>query len=254
MLFRKKNKIAIIGSSHITSLKRYTDSSDYKNNLKLTFFGGPGVSLRLLKADKDRLVTNDKNLKKSLLTTSGDISDFIDSSSYNAFYLHGLLSGSNLVKTIINIDNHFATGGFLSQALIEEIFNELIQDTLLHNIILKLRKVTDKPIFVSSAPLPSELITKTQKTYRIDDNRIPHCEELLNAFERLLSIYLSSHEAHYLSLPSASKSRAIFTINDYMSGSKPLHDAVLKSQAQHDLIHANASYGKLLIKALEKAI
>ncbi|UTW60014.1 hypothetical protein KFE96_06820 [Kordiimonas sp. SCSIO 12603] len=254
MLFRRKNKVALLGSSHITALKRFVDSSDYTGSFKFTFFGGPGQSMRLLKAEDGKLSSNDKNLRDSFLKTSGNITNEINPEKYKSFYLHGLVSGSMLVQTIIKMDTYIKEGGFLSNALIEETFEKFIHGTLLHTTLEKLRQVTDKQAYVSLAPLPSEFITKTQKIYRFDDDRIDTCKQLLGMFEACLSRYLEKFGAQYIAQPDKSITRGIFTINDYMTGSKPLNDAVLKSQSQHDLIHANALYGELLVKALQKAI
>ena len=156
MLLRKKrpSKVCVIGNSHITALKRHWDNDPHKKQWTPTFFGTSSIALKGLRVEGEILTPPSKASMASFERTSGGMMK-IDCTQFDEFYLHGMISGSALAKMIFDIDTSSERGMALSSAFTEEIITTFYDESLLKLVALKLRAATDKPIFVSSGPLPS---------------------------------------------------------------------------------------------------
>lgn len=133
-------KICIIGNSHVGALKRAWDIKPH-HSIDVDFFAARGASLRDLTVKRNALVPATRTLKSALKFTSGGKAR-IEPERYDGF----LVYGAQAKHIIFNKDNHY------SKAVIQAALHDHVQDTVSFAIITRLRRVTEKRIYLGHHP------------------------------------------------------------------------------------------------------
>ena len=138
-------KVCIIGSSHTASLKLGWDLvKDEFPNLELVFFASLGGTMRSLRAVNGKLVAVDPRVADRMSFTSGGHKS-IDPQDYDAFLIYGLkLFVPRLERGI-------------SLAVMKEVIRNTVEQGLTEKTVGRLRKVTDKTIWIGACPLETTL-------------------------------------------------------------------------------------------------
>ena len=244
-------KVCVVGNSHITALKRYWSKVSHADFWNPTFFGANTISLKGLKSRNGILAASGKSCKNSFSRTANGL-DHIVVENYDCFYLSGTLSGSNLAKMVYQIDQCHADGMPLTSQFIQDLALEFYQGSLLQRLGETFRSATDKPIFASAGPLPSEKISNSKGGLRIESGRTLAYQKLLDYFEQTISSLAAESGVQYIEYPRASRAEVLFNTHNVMIGSQALSGKTNKELPQHDLIHGNAEYGKLVFDQIVK--
>lgn len=136
-------KIAVIGNSHIGSLKRGMDMMKAKEVLyDLCFFGARGDGLKSLTVEDSSLVPSDEGTADAIAFTSGG-ERRIDTDGYDAFLLYGMEARPFFI----------AEDRYYSSAVLDRAVDDVVEGSLSYNTLQKLRTITDKPIYIGHNPM-----------------------------------------------------------------------------------------------------
>jgi hypothetical protein len=138
-----KMRICVIGDSHAASLKRAWDGmAELHAEFELQFFCARGLELSGMIVDELRLVPNSESLAGTLRFTARG-GDHIDPNKYEIFLLYGLGCYPYFPQT----------DAFHSRATIAAALRESAKATLSFELLLRLRTITAKDIYVGHRPL-----------------------------------------------------------------------------------------------------
>ena len=234
--WRKKVKIAVIGNSHIASLKRGYETLSRRSAHELVFFGGRGLALKDMEVDDCCLVPTSNASRKSISFTSGGI-DRINVNDFDAFLLYGLEAKALIVPQ----------SRFYSDAVIRRSAYDVVHEKLCYEILLKLRSITEKPIFIGHNPLRGA----HKKPGNSDTSSYERGIEYLN---QIVYAHLNA-----LVIPQPKKTIVHGDSTDilYAQGSKRLAIGDDNDDALHptiDVTHMNDAFGALWLKSFFKKI
>ena len=172
-------KICVLGNSHLASMKTGWDLvRDATPEYELTFFGAPKAMMDDLFLEGNALMPGTEKLKRKLAMFS-EGSESIDLDAFDAFVVVGLQFGPRRLAQLYRTHRpvSFEWRGPLNNlapmvskeqqvtAISERLFNDAmiagLTDTMAIRIIDMIRDVTEKPIFLVSAPYFSELALET---------------------------------------------------------------------------------------------
>ncbi len=226
-------KLCVIGNSHIASLKVAWDKELHRQypEIQPVFFGARGGMLFFLRTSRRKLLSIDEDLSKSLRFTSGGDGE-IDPKLFDAFLIYGVDSD---VQDMLGLEN-----GAFSEAVQQATFEEFWQGRPALKLALKLRSITDKPIYVGLQPLPSS-------------NAIPDlpanayggfCAKSAELVFQPLALTLVGQPGHTLADGGCTNAAFangsdLLQANPEMAGAK--HDAA-------DTIHMNADFGAIWLR------
>jgi hypothetical protein len=174
-----KMKICVLGNSHLASMKTGWDLvRDTTPEYELTFFGAPKAMMDDLSLEGNALVPGTDKLRRKLSMFS-EGSESIDLDSFDAFVVVGLQFGPRRLAQLYRTHRpvSFEWRGPLNNlapmvskkqqvtAISERLFNDAmiagLTDTMAIRIIDMIRDVTEKPVYLVSAPYFSELALET---------------------------------------------------------------------------------------------
>lgn len=136
-------RICVLGDSHIAALKLGWDKiASQHPNFELVFFADRLDGLKGMYTKDGILHPDNDELASSISHTSGGI-NHIDPFSYDLFLLYGLAARPNLRRW----------GVFYSEAVTQLALDDLVISRLSHTLLLRLREITDKPIYLGHVPL-----------------------------------------------------------------------------------------------------
>lgn len=147
-------KIAVIGNSHIGSLKRGADMiapQDIPHDLR--YFGARSNGLKDLRTEGTSLVPTSDEVTNAIAFTSGGETR-IDTDAYDAFLLYGMEARPFFAP----IDR------FYSSAVLARALKDVFEGSLSHLMLGKLRAITDKPIYVGHNPMRARSKIKVRRT------------------------------------------------------------------------------------------
>jgi hypothetical protein len=136
-------RVCLIGNSHSACLKLAWDSLKVRYpQITLTFFAQRGAGIADLEPRDGVLVPATEPLKKAITHTSGGHSQ-IDLQDFDAVLIVGLTCGYPLVNS------HYSYAAAL------QTLRDLTPKTVAFELIDKIRRISDLPIFVVHQPLRS---------------------------------------------------------------------------------------------------
>ena len=224
-------KICIIGNSHVGALKRAWDAESYPS-IEIVFFAARGARLRDLTVKRKVLVPATRSLKNALKFTSGGISR-IDPKQYDYF----LIYGAQAVHLLLCKDSSY------SQAVLRDTAKDHVQNTVSFELIKKLRKITDKKIFIGHHPLYA-----AESLQHRDISA-----EYLDGIDQLNRVAYSELNCEMIAQPPETIVNGYFTDPIYTKGSKrltvnPAREG--KLHPENDKTHMNEKFGKMWLESL----
>jgi hypothetical protein len=221
-------KIAVLGNSHIASLKRGMGLLDgAAQQHELVFFGARSAGLDDLAIDGRTLRPVKGALAQSLAFTSGG-PEAVDTDLYDGFLLYGMGARPFFVR-----DNAFYSQGVIARAL-----KDVAEHSLSYRTLAKLRKMTDKPIYIGHNPMRAAPIQD------VSQDPAPYMRgiDLLN--DRVYNIL----GARMFPQPAKTVVNGNATAMAFTQGSKRLAIGDKLDDALHpatDLNHMNDEFGSL---------
>lgn len=230
--------ICIIGNSHVGALKRAWDCfpSERKATLNITFFAVGSKGMKYLEAKEGKLVSKNKNLTDALIYTSGGKSEIIPS-EYDIFLLYGLFA-----KAYFNENSSLYTKAALNCAL-----NDTVTDQLSFEVLLKLRSITEKKIYVGHNPFKASLS---------DTSTLVH-DGYLTGLELLNEVVYKKYNSEILPQPLVTICNKKFTNPIYTKNSKKLATGKKEDNElhpEHDNFHMNDEFGSIWLSDFIKLI
>lgn len=168
-------RLCVLGNSHLASMKTGWDLlRDQHPELDLTFFGAPKAMMEDLSLEGNALVPGNDKLAGKLRTFSGGLGQ-VDLDAFDAFVVCGLQFGPRRLVQLYRTHRPMsfewreplvdlapmASKEQAVTAISERLFNDALiaglTDTMAIRIIEMIRDVTEKPVFLVSAPFFSEL-------------------------------------------------------------------------------------------------
>ncbi|MCP4397976.1 MAG: PqqD family protein [bacterium] len=222
-------RVAFIGDSHLAPLVLAAGSMDL-GRLRPTFFADVLQQLRHLQVSNGCLHAGDENQRRRFLETSGG-SEMIDPKRFDLFILMGL--GFEFPFDCM-------WKQFYSQAVVEQTIRDQIPQSLAFSTLMKLRRVTDRPVWLLHKPLfdPSHSKQKLQV--------ITYAGFLALADEvfRLLSASVLSQPEEtriddHFSFPELSRSPV--SIDNHSGETRPV---------ESDGHHKNEAFGQAVVRDL----
>lgn len=224
-------KICVIGNSHVGSLKRAWDLiAPSFSEIKLTFFAHRAEGLSGLRIDEEKLVAGDESLKKALEFTSGG-SGKIDPVSFDCFLLYGL-----------GAQSYFKVPSVFSEQVINASFNDVARHTLSFQILILLREITDKPIYIGHTPLKAAV-----KNKNISDN----VELYLEGISMINDGFYQLFDAKLVHQPCVTIVNGGYTNIDYTKSSKRLAVGYSNDDELHpghEVVHMNDVFGRIWLE------
>lgn len=134
-------KICILGDSHSAGFRlAWNDLEHTQKNAQLTFFVDRGIWLTELEAGEQALVPSNDRIRQVIAHTSGG-HETVHFPSYDLVLFVGLIWGYPRVD------------GYFSRASVRQALTDYLPTSVGFNILQKVRKVSDIPVFISHSPL-----------------------------------------------------------------------------------------------------
>lgn len=227
-------RIAVIGNSHGACLRQAINSDLFKPDdagLSVEFFLSPQLTIRHLVVEGRSLLARDPELIRKM-NLVGCANTTIDTAKFDAF----LVMGAQFA--VLPIDP------WLSEAVKTAAVQDQMRATICWSLVRhKLRKITDKPIFVGHQPLPAE---------KPEDLRARHPR--MESYERALIRYealFAEADAQTAFQPQETR-EGMTTASRFSLGSRQLLDD--KPHDEKDINHMNEEYGAIYWRSLVKLL
>jgi hypothetical protein len=233
-----KTRICIIGDSHAASLKRAWDGmATLHDEFELRFFCARGLELSGMVVDDLRLIPNSESLARTIRFTAGG-GDQIDPREYDTFLLYGLGCQPYFVQTDV----------FLSQSTLAAALRDFAKPSLSFELLLRLRAVTAKDIYVGHQPLEAAK----------PDSPADEMSVYSSSLRRMNEILYRPLRATIVSQPLDTIAGGRFTNSSFSKGSRRLAVGDNLDDELHpddDHLHMNDEYGsRWLTKFLTKEL
>lgn len=249
-------RVCVIGNSHVGPWKlAWDDLRSSFPHLALHFFAGPGSTLRELEVIDGALATRDAGLRKYLELTGGTEAIHLD--DYDAFCIVGC---GVVVLPIVRLyegwraESHLCRDGSftsVSDACFEAAARGIVGRSFGLNICRSLAELTDKPIFLSPQPFPSDAILH-RRAAKHAGWRLLHeggdDRAIAGLFDRLLKDF---HGGRLLTLPPppATMSAPLLTHDRYSRDSRHLFQPD-EAHRTTEFFHMNVEFGALCLQDL----
>lgn len=225
-------EICIMGNSHTGALKQAWDMiTDDFPTINITFFAQGQDKLKYLIVQNDKLIPNREGFAKALEFISGGKRE-IDPIEYDVFLLYGLNARANF----------FISNNTFSTAVINTAMKDLTNGSLSLKLLQRLRKITDKKVFIGHNPL-----TATDNIVSTD-----YPESYIQGIEKVNEFIYQALNAELVSQPLATIVNGNRTKGEFSKGSKKI---IVRSEAidnpEHakmDNYHMNAQFGELWLR------
>ncbi|WP_424940030.1 hypothetical protein [Aliiroseovarius sp. S253] len=233
-LFSKRSsssiRLCVIGNSHVGALKLAWSAlnSEYPD-IEITFFASPGKSVRKLKARGSKILPVSPKAARSFRITS-EVGNRINVKQYDAFLCYGTLPWRPIVESNF------------SRAFSIEAASGVIQRAILTHHLKLLNERTQKPIFASTAPLPTQV-------YREKGELLIPADEFR---ETIQERYASAYGVELIWQPEETLVEGGFATRDEFSTNSLRLESSLMPNNTHpeaDIEHMNQSYGEAWLRA-----
>lgn len=219
-------RIALIGNSHAGALKQGWDVIHEEfPDVSVTFFSSARRTLGQLEVSGDKLIANNDELKSKLVLSSNGL-DSIDSNGYDAFFVIG---GQKIFPEDIRLS------GAVKKLLMADGFKASVGAV----VVLRLRQITQKPIWFSPNPLKSHFDDYIQ----LWNNKAIRFDDRIN----LLSEVLSEIGVSVFAQPKETRN------SEFSTTEKFARQQVASTQSKRkggDRAHMNEAYGMIFMRAM----
>lgn len=249
--------LCVLGNSHLASMKSGWDLIEQQyGDMALTFFGAPKAMMDDLELDGNALVPGNDKLKSKLKMFSGGF-ETIDLNAYDAFVINGLQFGPRRLaqlyrthrslsfewreplKELSPMSSREDSVTMISERLFNDALIAGLTDTMAMRIIEMIRDVTEKPIYLVSAPFFSELAMETGDwDVGLGAGDI---EQLAQRYRKFARHACPVHVSLVLT-PNRLVRHGFFTAKEYAV--EP------RSDGFQDLVHTNAEYGAAMLRSV----
>jgi len=264
-----RRKVCCLGNSHIAALRSAWDAEAGR---------WPDLDMRFVGAHKGLLL--ETTIKDGWLRP--ETPDAIDAfarlgggegvrlADYDALVITGCLVALSLTASVyrrmhwvglpsVAAHQDLANGPQLlvSRAAALATAQDSLSQRLGPRLIAHLRPNTDNPIFLTSQPRASASLLDsrdpTTKAHRIahDSGDAPLVSQLHEAAAQQA---VEAAGAQYIPQPPETVAHHVVTHEDYMRGATRLAAKLNTPQPPHDIRHANAAYGALVIHQIAKRV
>lgn len=145
-------KICVIGNSHVGALKRGWDLiAPQHPKVEITFFAHRGDGMASVKVENGSLVPTTNELNVAISHTSGGLNR-ITPDDYDIFLIYGLRAKPNFVNK----------AQFISSQARFQALEDLTLDKLSFSLLIMLRELTDKKVYIGHDPLPAAITIKSE--------------------------------------------------------------------------------------------
>jgi len=237
-------RIALLGNSHIFAWKRaWNLIGRAYPEVDLVFFAAAGTQLECCEPEGDRLVFKREDVARWIELTSGGPRELV-AADYDAFCVVGLSFGIYPVTQLYwywRADSHQGKDDrfrLVSDACFQDAVDDLLKGSLAMTIVGRLRRITDKVIWLAPQPAPSEIIrTSDYSPVRPKFATAATDAPSLRAAYEEASRRLAADDLIVLEQPRATLASPILSKDKYRNpiGATP------------DFFHLNDAYGKLVI-------
>jgi hypothetical protein len=238
-------RIALLGNSHLYAWKRAWDSLGRAfPGVELVFFAAQGRQLECCEPQGDRLVFKNEEVERWIAVTSGGRRELVPA-DYDVLCVAGLEFGVNAVIGLYarcRADSHEGKEGrfqLVSDACFQDTVDDLLRGSLAITLVGRLRRITDKAIWLAPGPAPSEtVLTSDQSPWGVRFAGATADAASLRAAYEKASGRLAAEDLIVLEQPKATLASPILSKDEYRNpgGTKP------------DFFHLNDAYGKIAIR------
>jgi hypothetical protein len=222
-------RVCVLGDSHCGALKRAWDRMASRHaGVMITFFCQRALGLSGLIVAGEELVPDSQELADTLRFTS-EGKDRVVPRDYDVFLIYGLGA----------IVGSFCSDTFYSRAVVTAALRDLVHPSLSFILLMRLRQLSDKPVFVGHPPLP---LAGNVATDRCGSTAYPDRIRLMN-----LLLY-EPLRTRLLPQPPVTIARGEFTDARFSRGSRRLavgsHDDD-ELHSDDDNVHMNDEFGSI---------
>lgn len=238
-------RIALLGNSHLYSWKRAWDSLGRAfPGVELVFFAAQGRQLECCEPQGDRLVFKNEEVERWIAVTSGGRRELVPA-DYDVLCIAGLEFGVNAVIGLYSrcrADSHEGKEGrfqLVSDACFQDTVDDLLRGSLAITLVGRLRRITDKAIWLAPGPAPSEtVLTSDQSPWGIRFATVATDATSLRAAYDEACRRLATEDLIVLEQPKATWASPIVSRDEYR------RPGVTKP----DFFHLNDAYGRIAIR------
>lgn len=238
-------RIALLGNSHLYAWKRaWNLIGRAYPEVDLVFFAAAGRQLECCEPEGDRLVFKREDVARWIELTSGGRRELVPA-DYDVLCVAGLKFGMNPVTVLHSgwrADSHKAKEGsfqLVSDACFQDAVDDLLSGSLAMTLVGRIRRITDKAIWLVPAPAASEaVLTSDQSPWGVRFAGATTDAASLRAAYEKASGRLAAEDLIVLEQPKATLASPILSKDEYRNpgGTKP------------DFFHLNDAYGKIAIR------
>ncbi|MEP2759827.1 hypothetical protein [Parvibaculum sp.] len=224
-------RLAVIGNSHIGSLKRAWDriSEEYAS-VEIVFFGAKGGGLGHLKVRGRRIVPTDKKVLNSIKFISRGHTGF-DPTKHDVVLIYGV-QGQPFFFPLEN---------FYSAQCIRRVMEDLVRGRLHFRLATMIRRLSDIPVYIGHRPLSAE--------ERISENQ--NLDSYTKGMALLNETMFAPMNVHMISQPAETIVNGNATDLKYTIGSRRLAVGNAIDDDPHpeeDVNHMNDEFGELWLR------
>lgn len=221
-------RLCVLSNSHSAALKlAWDDMPAARRDIEMTFFAARARRIGKLRISGDELVPQDDTLSDQIAMTSGGKRS-VRPSDYDAFLLYGY--GKPPLK---GVGASRVSSAFADRVTLERAGSH----PLSMRVLTELRQITDKPIFISPCPLPTQQ----------DGKSAPRLKDYHDELDMLQRLVFAPQAATVVPQPEETILDGSATRPEYAEGSVRLL-APGESLAAHDSgerLHMNKEYGRV---------
>ncbi|GHA48406.1 hypothetical protein GCM10008927_11850 [Amylibacter ulvae] len=192
--------------------------------MSVTFFSSARRTLGQLEISEDKLIANNDELKSKLELSSNGL-DSIDSNAYDAFFVIG---GQKI----------FAEDNRLSAAVKKLLMEDGFKTSVGAVVVLRLRQITQKPIWFSPNPLKAHFDDYIQQW----NNKAIAFDDRIN----MLSEVLSEIDVSVFAQPKETRNSE-FSTSEKFARQQPTSTQSKRNGG--DRAHMNEAYGVIYMRA-----
>jgi hypothetical protein len=243
-------KIAVLGNSHIASLKLAWEKLKLNYpNLELVFFGARGRDLLHLKVENARLIPTRAKTEEQILFTSGGL-HCLDTQAFDAFLVYGPYH----VEGFLAFTDTFKVGNFadskrrtLSLSCFAQLCHDRLQESLLFQLVAQTRSANAAaPIFVAPAPFPGDnCLDEAASKWRVFASG--DCASMQAGYYEGLRSVFSPFNAEFLPQPEHTIINSLFSKRNYAKGSVRLTAGLATQHPSDNYWHMNQAYGEIFL-------